>query len=360
MNLLAKSKLPGYLERIAIALVFGLLQLLIPGQSSAENKPAVPLKVCATVPDLGDLVSVIGGESVQVTTFVKPTEDPHFIQAKPSFVKLLSEADLLVLNGLDLELGWIPVLLQGARNPKIRAGEPGYLDASEVVAPLEVAEQIADRSHGDVHPRGNPHYLVDPVNGLRVARFISKRLSELLPEKKNEFASRLNKFESDLSMLLIGSELTGKYDLEKLMTLAELGKLKEFLESQGELAKYNGILRPLLDIRGTEVVADHNLWPYFAKRIGFEFLGFLEPKPGIPPTTKHLKSVIESMRLSGVRVILANPYYDSKHAEFVAGATDGKIAQMAHQVGSRPGINSYLSLCRYNIVELSKALGIAQ
>ena len=316
-----------------------------------------PIQVCATVPDLGNLALEIGGDQVKITVFGKSQEDPHFIEAKPSFIKALSQADLFLQIGMELEIGYAPVLLQNARNSRVLLGAPGYVECSKVITPMEIPTGPVDRSMGDVHPLGNPHYMTDPVNGLRVAGLIRDRLIELRPEKKSLFEERYTNFYRKIGDALAGDKLAGRYDFEKLALLYEEGKIEPFLKEQKVEGSLGGWLGMMLPYRESKVVADHNLWPYFARRFGILVVGFLEPKPGISPTTKHLQELIGMMKAEGVKVILASPYFDIRHAQFVSKNTGAKIVPMAHQVGSRPGTEDYLKMIDYNVRQLVTAFG---
>ncbi len=318
---------------------------------------AAPLQVCATVPELGLLTREVGGDEVAVVVFAKGTEDPHFVEPRPSFVKDLSRADLLVVVGLDLESGYLPILLQNARNARVLPGAPGYLDASQAMLLLDQPTAPVDRSMGDVHPYGNPHYLLDPLNGLRVARLIAGRLAELRPERREYFQARTTAFARRLGTALVGEPLARKYDAEKLAALAEYGKLDDFLHQQGDADALGGWLGAMRPYRGAKVVDDHNLWPYFARRFGIQVIGHMEPKPGITPTTKHLSELIDRMRAEHVRGLLAAAYYDQRHARFLAAAAGVRIAAMANQAGARPGTDDYLALTDYNVRQLAEALG---
>jgi ABC-type Zn uptake system ZnuABC Zn-binding protein ZnuA len=328
---------------------------LIGGNALAQGDGR-PLQVAVTVPDLGSLVREIGGDQVAVTVFAKGTEDFHSVEAKPSFIKALSEADLFIQMGMEMELGWAPLLQQNARNAKVLPGARGFLDASTVITPLEVPSGPVDRSMGDVHPAGNPHYLVDPMNGLRVARLIRDKLIELRPERQKFFEDRYADFRQRLGTALVGETLAKKYDTEKLALLFEAGKLGDFLKSQGEESLLGGWFGLMMPYRGAKAVADHNTWPYFARRFGISVIGFLEPKPGLPPTTKHLNEVIELMRAQRIRVALANPYFDPRAAQLVAQQTGARLVKMAHQVGARPEAKDYLQMVDYNVRQLAAAL----
>jgi ABC-type Zn uptake system ZnuABC Zn-binding protein ZnuA len=337
-----------------LSLFFAALGLM--GGDVLAQGDARLLQVAATVPELGSLVREIGGDQVAVTVFAKGMEDSHFVEAKPSFIKTLSQADLFIQIGMENEAGWVPVLLQNARNSRILPGARGFVDASTAIVPMDVPTGQVDRSLGDVHPAGNPHYLLDPVNGLKVARLIRDKLIELRPDRRPFFAQRYDAFRQRLGVALVGETLAQKYDPEKLAILDEAGKLADFLKTQGDVGQLSGWLGLLRPYYGVKVVADHNLWPYFARRFGLSVVAFLEPKPGLPPTTKHLNEVIELMREQRIRLALANPYFDPRAAQLVAQQTGARIVKMAHQVGARPGTDEYLQMVDYNVRQLAAAL----
>lgn len=340
---------------VLTVLAISFLLAVCSGSDALAQGASKPIQVCATVPDLGNLVQEIGGDQVGITVFAKGREDPHFVEAKPSFIKALSQADLYVQIGMELETGWAPVLLQNARNGRVLPGAAGFLDASKAVTALEVPAGAVDRSMGDVHPMGNPHYLLDPLNGVRVARLIRDRLSELRPGKTAFFEESYSTFCKKAGKALMGDALSNKYDVGKLASLYEAGRLGSFLKEQKEETSPEGWVGMMLPYSGNKVVSDHNLWPYFARRFGVQLVEFLEPKPGLTPTTKHLQAIIDRMRSQGIKVILASPYFDLRHAQFVAKNTGARIAELAHQVGSRPGTENYLALIDYNVRQVAKA-----
>ena len=342
------------LQRTYVSILIFFLLIVFGCSISAR---ADPLRVCATVPELGSLFREIGGEQVSVTVFAKGTEDAHFVEAKPSFIKALSECDVYGQVGMDLEIGWAPVLLREARNDKVLPGSTGYIDASTVITPLEVPSTPVDRSMGDVHPFGNPHFLLDPLNGLKVAALLRDRLSAIRSDAAPYFSDRYNQFRQRLGVAMVGETLTKKYDFEKLALLFERGKLVDFLKSQGEDAQLGGWFAALHPYHSAKVVIDHNMWPYFAKRFGLQIAGALEPKPGIPPTTAHLNEVITSMKTNGIKVVLAAAYYDPRYAQFVSENTGAKVVNMAHQAGARPGTEEYIAWLDYNVRQLTAALG---
>ncbi|MBI3757638.1 MAG: zinc ABC transporter substrate-binding protein [Deltaproteobacteria bacterium] len=334
-----------------VILLFKVLNLA-PSSVSAQT-----LQACVTVPELGSLLQEVGGEHVTVTVFAKGTEDPHFVEAKPSFIKALSSCDLYVQIGMELEIGWAPILLREAGNGKVLPGAPGHIDASTVITPLEVPSAPVDRSMGDVHPFGNPHYLLDPLNGLKVAALLRDRLSDLQPANTQSFTERYQAFRQRLGITLVGEPLAKKYEYEKLALLFERGKLLDFLQSQGDDAQLGGWLSAMWPHSGAKVVVDHNMWPYFAHRFGITIVDSLEPKPGIPPTTAHLSTVVNRMKQDGITTVLAAAYYDPRYAQFISENTGATVVNMAHQAGARPGTDDYLALIDYNVRQLAAALG---
>ena len=336
--------------------------LLSASPAAAQTAPAADpvLRVFAITTDLGDLVRQVGGDRVSVIEMVQGREDAHFADARPSFIKELSRADLLVVVGLELEVGYVPLLLDNARNARVLPGGPGYLDASRAIVPLLDANivpgGVVDRSMGDVHASGNPHYLLDPLRAFEVAKLIAAKLTELRTGDAAYFAGRLEDFRSRMATAMVGAALAAKYDAFKLAMLAEQGGLATFLDKQGDRAALGGWFGAMLPLAGTKVVDDHQMWLYFARRFGLVVVDHLEPKPGIPPTTAHMKDVIERMKADQVRVVIASPYYDPRHAAFVAEATGAKVVALAHQTGGRDGTGTYLEMMDYNVRTVAAAL----
>ena len=309
---------------------------------------AEPLNICASVPDLGELARLVGGDDVVVTSFARGGDDPHFVEARPSFTKVLAKADLLLVVGMELEIGWIPVIQQQSRNPRIATGGAGYLDASTAITPLGVPAADTDRSHGDVHPGGNPHFLADPICGLRVAAAIRDRLIVLAPERATRFAGRWQDFARRVASALFGAEQGARLAPDEVIAAAERESLKP-----GDAGGWFGKLRPFA---GTTVVTDHDLWPYFAHRFGLRVVGFLEPKPGIAPTTRHLAALITLMQADHARAILTVPYFDPRHARLVSEQTGAVVVPLAHQVGATADAGDYLAMVGRNVEALALAL----
>ena len=332
-------------KRCMLVALLGIVLAVTPATADGP-----PLEVVATVPDLADLARTVGGDAVVVDSLAQGPQDVHFIEARPSFIRKLHDAQLLLSVGMDLETGWLPVLLQAARNPRIVAGAPGALDASTAIAPLEVPQAQVDRSMGDVHPFGNPHYLSDPLNGLRVAAAIRDRLAQLRPADAAAFAARYDAFEERLVEQLVGAELADRRSRAEIVEAVEGGRLDALLTASG--ASLGGWLARTEAMPARTAVEDHRAWVYFARRFDLELVAALEPLPGIAPTTRHLGEVIERMRKDGISLILATPYVSRRHAEFVAEQTGARIVDLAHQVDSRPGTGDYLSMVDYNVRQL--------
>jgi zinc/manganese transport system substrate-binding protein len=279
------------------------------------------LEVVATTPDLASLASAIGGKDIDLTTLAKPTEDPHFVDAKPSFIVKLNRADLIIEGGAELEVGWLPALLDQSRNPKLAPGAPGHLAAARGL-PLKEIPSSLDRSRGDIHAAGNPHFLVDPSNARVVADRIADTLSALDPQNASSYKARLKEFNTALA-----------------------AKMAEW---EARLAPY----------KGQEVAAYHNSWLYFGDHFGLKIDLFLEPKPGVPPTPSHLAEVIIKMKQEHVRAILVDPYLNRRTADTVAAKTGAQVVPVAQFPGGVPGTEgSYLQLIDHDVNAIANALG---
>src|SRR6187401_141664 len=272
-------------------LSFLFLMLLAPAIASAQ------LKVVATTEDLGSLASEIGGDKVSGTALAKVYQDPHFVDPKPSFILAVNRADLLVVVGRELEIGWLTPLLTSSRNSKIQPGSKGYLDASLTVKILEIPTGQITRAMGDVHPSGNPHYWLDPDNGRKIAQSIRDKLSELSPNDKAYFAQRYADFDK---------------------RLAEAQK------------KWDATMAPY---KGTKLVTYHRSWPNFMERFGLDVMGYVEPKPGIPPSPSHTLELIEDMKRQNVKLIVVEPYFDKKTPSAIAAQVGGQVIELAPSVG---------------------------
>jgi len=278
------------------------------------------LNVVATTADLGAIAKEIGGDAITLTTLAKPTEDPHFVDAKPSFIVKLNRADVVIEGGAELEIGWLPALLDQSRNEKLAAGTPGHVICSKGVPLLDVPATL-DRSRGDIHAAGNPHYIIAPSNAKIVAQNIADALAEVDAKNAETYRANLQKFAAALD--------------------AKIG------EWQNTLAPF----------KGASIVAYHDSWPYFARDFGFKIDLFLEPKPGIPPTPAHLAEVIFKMKSENAHVIIVDPYLNRRTAETVARDTGAAVVDVTQFPGGLKGTDGgYIQLEDYLVNALAKAL----
>lgn len=277
------------------------------------------LRVVTTLTDLKSITELIGGDKVDVFAIATGFQNPHFVDPKPSYILKLAKADMFVTVGLDLETGWVPPLLNSARNAKILKGAPGYVDASENV-PLQQVPTSVNRGEGDIHIYGNPHYWLDPAIGKIIAKNICDGLVRLDGANSSFYRTNLAEFD------------------EKIDT-----KLKEWLAK----------MRPFA---GTKIIAYHNEWVYFEQRFGLKIIDFLEPKPGIPPTPSQLAKVINEMKRDNIKVIISSPYFTAESADLVARNVGGKVVTLATSVGAEEGIKTYFDLFDYNVGKMVDAL----
>jgi zinc/manganese transport system substrate-binding protein len=281
---------------------------------------AAPLKIVTTIQDLASLTKEVGGDRVEVTSIARGYQDPHFVEPKPSFLLLLRNAELLEVVGLELEIGWLPPLLDQSRNANIRPGTKGYLDLSHGVEILD-RPTVVNRSMGDVHPLGNPHYWLDPANAVRIAIQIQQKLAELRPADAPYFAQRLNAFKVRIN------------DANKRWL--------------AQMAPY----------RGAKIVTYHNSWPNFARHFGLNVVGYVEPKPGVPPSPSHTFELIQLMKAQGVKVVAMEPYFDKKTPQSVANATGAKVVILYPSVGgAKSGTENYFQTIETNLRSLINAL----
>lgn len=280
---------------------------------------AAALKVVATTTEYGALASQLGGNRVTVTSIAKPTEDPHFVDARPSQIVALNRADVLIEGGAELETGWLPPLLEGARNSRILAGGPGRIVASEGVQLLDIP-LAADRSQGDTHVAGNPHFMLDPLNAKIVAAHIVRVFSSLDPAGAAFYKANMAQFDTSL---------------------------------QTKMAEWTAALKPFA---GRPIVTYHPTWRYFGRRFGLRADTFLEPKPGIPPSPPHLAKVMQKMQAEHIRLLLVEPYQPRKTAEAVAARTKAVVVEVAQFPGGLPGTSTYLSLIDTVVKRVAQAL----
>jgi zinc/manganese transport system substrate-binding protein len=285
---------------------------------AAPAKAAV--NVMASTEDLADLTRQVGGDKVKVESISRGYQDPHFVEAKPSFILKLAKADLLVVVGRELEIGWLPPLVQQSRNAKIQPGADGYLDASLTAKILEIPTGQITRAMGDVHPAGNPHYWLDPGNGRRVAKAIVDKLSKMDAADAAYFQSRYADFDRRLA------EAEKRWD--------------------AQMAPYKGL----------KIVTYHRSWPNFAERFGLDVIGYVEPRPGIPPSPSHTIDLIGEMKRQNVKILLVEPYFDLKTPQSIGRETGAKVVVMSPSVGGEKEITDYIALFDYDIKLLAAAI----
>ncbi len=285
---------------------------------------AKKLNVVTSTTDMASLTQEVGGDKVTVESIAKGYQDPHFVEAKPSFLLKLRQADLLVVVGLQLEIGWLPPLVTQSGNPRIQVGAQGYLDASQFAEILEIPQGTVTRAEGDVHPLGNPHYWLDADNGRRIARGIANKLRELDPADDAYFQERFQ-------------------DFDKRLTAAE--------------QKWDAEMKPY---HGRKVVTYHRSFPNFARHFGLVVIGYVEPRPGIPPTPSHTLEIIQLMRRENCKVILVEPYFDLKTPQSIGRETGAQVVVYLPSVGGEKGVDDYFKLFDYDIGLLIKAFSATQ
>jgi ABC-type Zn uptake system ZnuABC Zn-binding protein ZnuA len=305
---------------------------LLVGPASRSHAASAPLSVLTTTTDLADIVRHIGGDQVRVNSLCRGPEDPHFLAARPSFIRLGHQADLLVVVGMELEVGYLPLILRNGANARIRPGSAGYLDASARIRKLEVPEggQVSRRM-GDVHPLGNPHYMMDPANAVIVGDEVAKALSRLRPAASSVFSANAKHLRAQVSDLLLGKQGPG-------------GR------------RTGGLLARFKPYRGAPIVAYHRDMLYLAQRLGLTVLGNLEPKPGVPPTAEHLRQLATQAKAAGVKAVLHEVFQPEAPVRSFAAQTNATPVLMAHQPHATADAPDLLSMYRRNGEALLRAL----
>jgi zinc/manganese transport system substrate-binding protein len=308
-------------SRFTIALGLGLLVgvVLLPSAAAAKK-----LNVVTSTTDMAALAQEVGGDKVNVESIARGYQDPHFVEAKPSFLLKLRQADLLISVGLQLEIGWLPPLITQSGNPKIQVAASGYLDASQFAEILDIPQGTVTRAEGDVHPLGNPHYWLDPDNGRRIAKGIARKFGDMDPEDAAYFQQRLQ-------------------DFEQRLAAAE--------------EKWDAEMKPY---HGRKVVTYHRSFPNFAKHFGLNVIGYVEPRPGIPPTPSHTLEIIQLMKRENCKVVLVEPYFDLKTPQSIGRETGAQVVVYLPSVGGEKQVTNYFELFGYDIALLTKAFQATQ
>ncbi len=297
-----------------------IVTLLVAAALALPTRASAAINVITSTEDLAAIAREVGGDKIKVESLARGYQDPHFVEAKPSFVLKLHGADLLIVVGRDLEIGWLPPLITQSRNAKIQPGGQGYLDASQTARILEIPTGQITRAMGDVHPLGNPHYWLSPENGRRIAQEIQKKFSELQPNDASYFAARFG-------------------DFDKRLTAAE--------------QRWTAMIAPY---KGVKAVTYHNSWPNFVDAFGINVVGFVEPKPGIPPSPSHTIALIQDMKRQNVKLILVEPYFDLKTPNRVGSETGATVLVMPPSVGGVLQVKTYFDLFDYDLKLLVDAI----
>lgn len=298
------------------SLICMLVIALFAVSSGAQGK----LTVMTTTEDLASIAREIGGDRITVESIARGYQDPHFVEAKPSFILKLQKANLVIAVGRDLEVGWLPPLIQQSRNRNIQPGASGYLDASLGAQILDIPTGQITRAMGDVHPLGNPHYWLDPENGKRIAEAIAERLSQLQSNDRAYFTTRL-------------ADFSARLDAAQKRWLAAMAPYK-----------------------GTKVVTYHNSFPNFVQRFGLNVIGYIEPRPGIPPSPQHTLNLIGEMKRQNVKIVLVEPYFDLRTPNSIGRQTGAEVLVMPPSVGGVKQATDYFALFDYDINLLVEAI----
>ena len=300
------------MKKLGHCVLLFLLLLGVPGAAHSQ------LKVATSTTDLAAIARAVGGKLVDAESLTPGPTDPHFIEARPSMIRRVALADAMLVVGAELEIGWLSPVLQAGRNSKVQPGAPGYLDLSTVVPLLDRTSGPANRALGDVHPLGNPHYLLDPDNGILVAQAIADRFKQIDPKNAAEYGSNLVRFTDELRV---------------------------------KVPMWKKALEPL---KGKQVIAYHTSFRYLAEFFGFSVVAFVEPLPGIPPTASHVETLLRRIRDENIKLLLMEPFYERRSATFLAGQTGIQVVMLPHAVASEPQIGTYIDLFDAIVQRLSQ------
>jgi ABC-type Zn uptake system ZnuABC Zn-binding protein ZnuA len=342
-----------------LALLIPLLLTVADGATpSPVARAAAPVKVVTSLTTYAAIAREIVGDRGQVNAIANGDENPHYVQPKPSFVPLLAGADLFVTTGLDLEL-WVPALLDKAGNSKVTEGGPGYVAAYTGISLLDIPVSYS-RAQGDIHVFGNPHIWTEPLNGVQIARNILTGLKRVSPENAEYFTTREKDFEDRVYRALYGAELVTMLGGQTLADLDKQGKLLDFLAQrryQGAplIDRLGGWLKQGMVFRGKEMACYHKEWDYFSREFGIPCIDYIEPKPGIPPTPKHVRELIDMMQQRHVRVLMSPGYFDHNQIRQVAERTGAKAVIVPSNAGGAPGVNTYVDLINAIVSALAQA-----
>lgn len=347
------------IDRVAYATLVVVLPVLLGARASAAQDR---LQVVASLPTYGAIAREITGELAQVRSIARGDEDPHFVNPRPSFARLIQQADLFVTTGLDLEL-WVPGLLDRANNAKVLEGGPGHVVAYAGIELLDVPKSVS-RTGGDIHVFGNPHIHTDPINGILIARNILAGLRRVDPANASTYEANEAAFETRLLGRLFGDRLVEMLGAEVLFSLARGHRFWEFAADRTyedrPLAEHvGGWLAEAAPFRDKQMVCYHKNWAYFSARFGIPCAMYIEPKPGIPPSPGHVRDVIAFMRQNEVPVLFAANYFSRGQVEGVARRTGARAVIVPEHVGGAEGADDYFTLVDLWVERLADAFSDA-
>lgn len=319
-----------------------LLPLTLGSAASAAPQGREPLDVVTTLNLLADLAREVGGELVRVESLSDPREDPHYVQPRPTLMKRARDADLFVELGLQLE-PWVQKVIEGSGNPRIQTGQPGRVVASRGLRTLELPQQLS-REWGDVHPSGNPHVWLDPLNLPDLAENVVEGLARVDPTNEPAYRARLEAFRRSIEVATFGQDLVDEVGGAMLVRQARRGSLHEWLEGRGLAGRLGGWLARAAPLRGRPLVTYHKTWVYFAQRFGLEVVAEIEEKPGIQPSARHRDRVEQLIEERGVATILQEVFYDRGAADYLARETGAGVLVVPIDIGPEVGLPTCTAL----------------
>ncbi|MBI2073247.1 MAG: zinc ABC transporter substrate-binding protein [Gemmatimonadetes bacterium] len=339
-------------------LLVGLAAALVAPPGPPGPDAPDPVRVVTSLTTYAAIAREIAGDKADVVAIAQGDENPHFVQPRPSFVLTLRRADMFVVTGLDLEL-WAPALLDKANNPKLASGAPGFVTAYNGIALLDVPEAVS-RAHGDIHVYGNPHLWTDPANAIVIGRNILTGLKRIAPEHTTYFEERYQAWKDRVIRAYVGDDLVQLLGADAIANLGEQGKLFAFLSTQqyqGQplLSRAGGWLKQGEGFRGQKMVCYHKEWDYFSRAFGVPCVDYIEPKPGIPPTPRHVAQIIDLMKRDNIKVLFSTNYYDRGQVETVAARTNATAVIVPSNAGGAPGTDTYIDLVNTWVKQLATA-----
>jgi zinc/manganese transport system substrate-binding protein len=345
------KRITGGIICAAMALMVAGMTLLFPETAGAEK-----LNIITTTADLASIATAVAGDHADVESIADGRRDPHFLQAKPGHILKARDADLWIRVGMELEIGWEDPVLRGSRNPRIQPGAIGHLDASRDIIARDIPRERISRAMGDVHPMGNPHYWLDPLNGRIITNAIADRLMRIDPQNAEDYEKNRDAFIRQIDVGMFGKKAVDVFSGDRLWAMHLNKTLDDYLRGHPEAVELGGWIARMRPHEQTSIVIHHRSWNYFSARFGLDIVAELEPKPGIPPSSAHLADVEGIVREKGAPIILVEPYYSRKPADHVADRTNATVIVCANSVGGEPEAVDYVSLIDLIVERISAAL----